>query len=84
MSDSKDHKPGIDNGGPFFAMNPFSSRCCQHNHARLAFTILKIWFMQPITGLPPLFTVRVVQAKVGVNGTEVILREETKSIRLKK
>ena len=33
MSDSENHKPGIDNAGPFLAMNPFSSRCCQHNHA---------------------------------------------------
>lgn len=32
ISDSKNHRPGIDNGGPFMAMNPFSSRCCQHNH----------------------------------------------------
>lgn len=34
VSDSKNHKPGIDNAGPFLAMNPFSSRCCQHNHAQ--------------------------------------------------
>lgn len=34
ISDSKNHHPGIDNSGPFFAMNPFSSRCCQHNHAQ--------------------------------------------------
>ena len=34
VSDSQNHKPGIDNGGPFLAMNPFSSRCCQHNHAQ--------------------------------------------------
>ncbi|NDV66310.1 beta-L-arabinofuranosidase domain-containing protein [Bacteroides sp. 224] len=34
MSDSENHKPGIDNGGPFLSMNPFSSRCCQHNHAQ--------------------------------------------------
>lgn len=34
QSDSKNHKPGIDNGGPFLSMNPFSSRCCQHNHAQ--------------------------------------------------
>jgi hypothetical protein len=33
MSDSKNHAPGIANEGPFFLMNPFSSRCCQHNHA---------------------------------------------------
>ena len=32
VSDSKNHHPGIDNSGPFLAMNPFSSRCCQHNH----------------------------------------------------
>ena len=33
QSDSKNHNPGVDNGGPFFSMNPFSSRCCQHNHS---------------------------------------------------
>ncbi len=32
VSDSRNHNPGIDNSGPFLAMNPFSSRCCQHNH----------------------------------------------------
>ena len=34
ISDSKNHHPGIDNSGPFLSMNPFSSRCCQHNHAQ--------------------------------------------------
>ena len=34
QSDSKNHAPGIDNNGPFLSMNPFSSRCCQHNHAQ--------------------------------------------------
>ena len=34
MCDSKNHNPGIDNSGPFLSMNPFSSRCCQHNHAQ--------------------------------------------------
>ena len=34
QSDSKNHKPGIDNAGPFLSMNPFSSRCCQHNHSQ--------------------------------------------------
>jgi hypothetical protein len=34
ISDSKNHHPGIDNKGPFLMMNPFSSRCCQHNHAQ--------------------------------------------------
>ena len=32
QSDSRNHSPGIQNGGPFLMMNPFSSRCCQHNH----------------------------------------------------
>lgn len=34
ISDSKNHSPGINNKGPFLAMNPFSSRCCQHNHGQ--------------------------------------------------
>lgn len=34
ISDSKNHHPGIDNRGPFLSMNPFSSRCCQHNHGQ--------------------------------------------------
>ena len=34
VSDSKNHHPSIDNTGPFLSMNPFSSRCCQHNHAQ--------------------------------------------------
>ena len=33
LNDGKNHNPGIDNSGPFLMMNPFSSRCCQHNHA---------------------------------------------------
>lgn len=34
VSDSRNHHPGIDNSGPFLSMNPFSSRCCQHNHSQ--------------------------------------------------
>ena len=34
VSDTRNHAPGIQNEGPFLAMNPFSSRCCQHNHAQ--------------------------------------------------
>ncbi|MDR0422243.1 MAG: glycoside hydrolase family 127 protein [Proteiniphilum sp.] len=34
VSDAENHHPGIDNHGPFLAMNPFSSRCCQHNHGQ--------------------------------------------------
>jgi Beta-L-arabinofuranosidase, GH127 len=34
VSDSANHSPGIQNEGPFLMMNPFSSRCCQHNHSQ--------------------------------------------------
>lgn len=34
ISDSRNHAPGIENSGPFLMMNPFSSRCCQHNHSQ--------------------------------------------------
>lgn len=34
VSDSRNHHPSIDNSGPFLSMNPFSSRCCQHNHSQ--------------------------------------------------
>ena len=34
QSDSENHNPGIANSGPFLSMNPFSSRCCQHNHSQ--------------------------------------------------
>lgn len=34
VSDAVNHNPSIDNSGPFLAMNPFSSRCCQHNHGQ--------------------------------------------------
>ncbi len=33
VSDAADHAPGIQNSGPFLAMNPLSHRCCQHNHS---------------------------------------------------
>ncbi|OQB30890.1 MAG: hypothetical protein BWY08_00923 [Bacteroidetes bacterium ADurb.Bin174] len=34
LSDAENHHPGINNRGPFLNMNPFSSRCCQHNHTQ--------------------------------------------------
>ena len=32
IADANNHAPGIENEGPFLNMNPFSTRCCQHNH----------------------------------------------------
>lgn len=79
VSDSKDHKPGIDNGGPFLAMNPFSSRCCQHNHAQgWPYYIENLVYATPDNGLAAIiYGPCCTQARVGVNGTEVILKEET-------
>lgn len=34
LCDDRNHAPGIQNSGPFLLMNPFSSRCCQHNHTQ--------------------------------------------------
>lgn len=78
ISDSKNHKPGIDNGGPFLMMNPFSSRCCQHNHAQgWPYYAENLFVATPDNGLASvLFNSCAVTAKVG-DGTEVTVKEET-------
>jgi hypothetical protein len=72
VSDSKNHHPGIDNSGPFVMMNPFSSRCCQHNHAQgWPYYAEHVFMATPDNGLAAmLYSEAVVKAKVG-NGTEV-------------
>jgi hypothetical protein len=79
VSDSRDHSPGIDNSGPFLMMNPFSSRCCQHNHsAGWVYYAENSWMATPDNGLAAQFyTEGSVKAKVG-NGTEVTLTENTR------
>jgi hypothetical protein len=32
-SDGQNHHPGVDDDFPVLLMNPFSNRCCQHNHS---------------------------------------------------
>lgn len=78
ISDSKNHAPGIANEGPFLTMNPFSSRCCQHNHAAgWVYYAENSWMATPDNGLAAqLFTEGKVRAKVG-NGTEVTIGEQT-------
>ena len=78
LSDSKNKRPGIDNGGPFMMMNPFSSRCCQHNHAHgWPYYVEHLWMATPDNGLAAiLYNACAVKAKVG-NGTEVSIHEET-------
>lgn len=77
-ADSTNHHPGIDNPGPFLIMNPFSSRCCQHNHAQgWPYYAEHLWLATPDNGLAAvLFSAGSVQAKVG-DDQEVRIVEET-------
>lgn len=51
LNDSKNHHPGIDNKGPFLMMNPFSSRCCQHNHSQgWPYYSENLWMATPDNG----------------------------------
>lgn len=78
LNDGKNHSPGIDNSGPFLMMNPFSSRCCQHNHAAgWVYYDENSWAATPDNGLAAqLYTEGIVSAKVA-NGTTVKIIEST-------
>jgi len=78
VSDNKNHSPGIANEGPFLAMNPFSSRCCQHNHsAGWVYYAENSWMATPDNGLAvQLYSAGNVTAKVG-DGTKVSITENT-------
>ena len=77
-SNSQNHSPGIENDGPFLTMNPFSSRCCQHNHSQgWPYYAENLWMATPDNGLVAmLYNACNVTAKVG-DGTAVTLKEET-------
>lgn len=79
VSDSKNHAPGIDNNGPFLMMNPFSSRCCQHNHAAgWVYYAENSWMATPDNGLAAqLYVEGEVTAQVG-NGNTVTIVENTR------
>jgi hypothetical protein len=78
LSDQKNHHPGIDNRGPFLMMNPFSSRCCQHNHSHgWPYYSKSLWWATPDNGLcAALYAANEVKAKVA-DGTEVTISEQT-------
>jgi len=78
VSDGKNHSPGIANEGPFLAMNPFSSRCCQHNHAAgWVYYDENSWMATPDNGLAAqLYTEGEVTAKVA-KGNIVKITEHT-------
>ncbi|HXS58923.1 MAG TPA: beta-L-arabinofuranosidase domain-containing protein [Hanamia sp.] len=77
VSDSKNHSPGIQNEGPFLTMNPFSSRCCQHNHAQgWPYYAEHLWMATPDNGI----------AAMMYNSCEVIAKvgdRKDKSVTLK-
>ncbi|GAB3425803.1 glycoside hydrolase family 127 protein [Niabella aquatica] len=77
ISDSKNHHPGIDNNGPFLMMNPFSSRCCQHNHAQgWPYYSEHVFMATPDNGVAALlYCEATVKAKVG-NGQEVEIESQ--------
>jgi hypothetical protein len=77
-SDSKNHNPGIDNPGPYLMMNPFSSRCCQHNHAGgWVYYAENLWMATPDNGLAAVFySDSEVKAKVA-DGSEVSILQQT-------
>ena len=79
ISDAKNHHPGIDNTGPFLMMNPFSSRCCQHNHAAgWVYYAENTWMATPDNGIAAqLYAESSVNVKVG-NGVKVTLNQTTK------
>ena len=78
VADGENHAPGIANQGPFLTMNPFSSRCCQHNHGHaLPYYLQNLVMATNDNGLAAiLFNSCVTLAKVG-DGTKVNLTEET-------
>ena len=80
VSDSKNHSPGIENSGPFLTMNPFSSRCCQHNHSQgWPYYEEHLWMATPDNGIAAMmYNSSEVTAKVGnVKGKTVSLKQTT-------
>jgi len=77
-SDSKNHNPGIDNPGPYLMMNPFSSRCCQHNHTSgWVYYAENLWMATADNGLSAVFYAdNEVKATVG-DKTEVRITTQT-------
>ena len=67
LNDDSDHSPGIQNPGPFLMMNPFSSRCCQHNHTQgWPYLVENLWMATPDNGLAAvIYAASSVDAMVG-------------------
>ncbi|MGA2247565.1 MAG: beta-L-arabinofuranosidase domain-containing protein [Verrucomicrobiota bacterium] len=79
VSDAKNHSPGIENGGPFLMMNPFSSRCCQHNFSMgWPYFNKHLWLATPDNGLcAAVYSPSEMSARAG-DGTQVSFLENTR------
>ena len=79
LSDSESHGPGIANWGPFLNFNPFSSRCCQHNHTQgWPYFTENLWMATPDNGLAAVvYAPSIVNAKVG-DDTQISINNKTK------
>ncbi|HUC83699.1 MAG TPA: beta-L-arabinofuranosidase domain-containing protein [Candidatus Acidoferrales bacterium] len=79
VSDAKNHSPGIENGGPFLMMNPFSSRCCQHNFSMgWPYFDKHLWLATPDDGLcATVYSPNEMSARAG-DGTKVSFTENTR------
>jgi hypothetical protein len=78
VNDSKNHFPDVANEGPFMMMNPFSSRCCQHNHSQgWPYFSENLWMATPDNGAAAvLYAANEVTMRVG-DGTTVRFEETT-------
>lgn len=78
VCDSRSHRPGIQNGGPFLIMNPFSSRCCQHNHSQgWPYFAENLWMATQDNGVAAvIYSAGTVHVKVA-EGREIAIRELT-------
>ena len=78
LSDSESHSPGIQQTGPFLNFNPFSSRCCQHNHTQgWPYFTENLWMATPDNGIAAvIYSPSKVNAKVG-NNTNVSITNKT-------
>ncbi|TWT79781.1 hypothetical protein CA13_11880 [Planctomycetes bacterium CA13] len=79
LSDAENHSPGIENRGPFLMMNPFSSRCCQHNHSHgWPYFAKHLWMATPDNGVcASMYSAGEVNVKVA-EGVPVRFTETTK------
>ncbi|MFO1077721.1 MAG: glycoside hydrolase family 127 protein [Planctomycetota bacterium] len=67
LSDRASKAPGVENGGPMFAMDPHDHRCCQHNFGHgWPYFVEHLWMAAPDGGLAaPLYGPCTATATVG-------------------